>query len=82
MNDVTQILSRIEDGDGKEAEQLKLRFFAGMTLEEASAVLAIGPHTATRDWAAARIWLYRGCRLAEPDPEIFHAYGRQAPGSD
>jgi RNA polymerase sigma factor (TIGR02999 family) len=47
----------------RKAELVKLRFFAGMTLEEAAAALGIAVPTAKRDWAAARVWLYR--RLSE-----------------
>jgi RNA polymerase sigma factor (TIGR02999 family) len=56
---IHEALSELESRSPRQAELVKLRFFAGMTLEEASAVLAIAPHTAKRDWAAARIWLYR-----------------------
>jgi RNA polymerase sigma factor (TIGR02999 family) len=47
----------------RKAELVKLRFFAGMTLEEAAAALGIAVPTAKREWAAARVWLYR--RLSE-----------------
>ena len=40
------------------AELVKLRFFAGLTLEEAAATLGIARRTADRYWAFARSWLY------------------------
>jgi RNA polymerase sigma factor (TIGR02999 family) len=40
------------------AELVKLRYFAGLTLEEAAACLGISPATATRHWAVARAWLF------------------------
>ena len=41
-------------------EQLvELRFFAGLTIEEAAGVLGVSPRTAARNWAAARVWLQR-----------------------
>jgi len=40
------------------AELVKLRFFAGVTMEEAAAALGIAPRTAHRYWAFARAWLY------------------------
>jgi DNA-directed RNA polymerase specialized sigma24 family protein len=40
------------------AELVKLRFFAGITLEEAGAVLGLSERTAKRHWAYARAWLY------------------------
>ncbi len=41
------------------AELVKLRFFAGLTLEEAAAALSIARRTADRRWAFARAWLYQ-----------------------
>ncbi|HYT92630.1 MAG TPA: ECF-type sigma factor [Gemmataceae bacterium] len=40
------------------AEVVKLRFFAGLTLEEAAASLGLARRTADRYWAYARAWLY------------------------
>jgi RNA polymerase sigma factor (TIGR02999 family) len=37
---------------------VKLRFFTGLTLEEAAASLGLGRRTADRYWAYARAWLY------------------------
>ena len=41
------------------AELVKLRYFAGLTLDEAAAALGISSATAKRHWAYARAWLYR-----------------------
>jgi RNA polymerase sigma factor (TIGR02999 family) len=41
------------------AELVKLRFFAGLTLEEAAAALGLARRTADRLWAFARAWLYQ-----------------------
>jgi RNA polymerase sigma factor (TIGR02999 family) len=43
----------------EKAELVKLRYFAGLTLEEAAEVLGIGSATATRYWATSRVWLFR-----------------------
>jgi RNA polymerase sigma factor (TIGR02999 family) len=40
------------------AELVKLRYFAGLSIEEAAAVLSISPATAKRYWAVARAWLF------------------------
>jgi RNA polymerase sigma factor (TIGR02999 family) len=46
--------------DAKEvAEVVKLRYFAGLTLEEAAAALDISLRTANRHWAYAKAWLYQ-----------------------
>ena len=44
------------------AELVKLRFFAGLTLDEAAAALGIARRTAYRYWAFARAWLYDALR--------------------
>jgi DNA-directed RNA polymerase specialized sigma24 family protein len=36
-----------------------LKFFGGLTNEEASEVLQIAPNTVMRDWNMAKAWLYR-----------------------
>jgi RNA polymerase sigma factor (TIGR02999 family) len=43
----------------EKAELVKLRYFAGLTNEEAAEVLGISAPTATRHWAFARVWLFR-----------------------
>lgn len=47
------------------AELVKLRFFAGLTLDEAAASLRISPRTADRYWAYARAWLFNELRSGE-----------------
>jgi RNA polymerase sigma-70 factor, ECF subfamily len=41
------------------AELVGLRFFAGLSIEDAARVLQISPATAKRDWTFARAWLHR-----------------------
>jgi DNA-directed RNA polymerase specialized sigma24 family protein len=38
---------------------VKLRYFVGLTIEDAAEVLGISAPTAKRDWTYARAWLYR-----------------------
>lgn len=38
---------------------VKLRYFAGLSVEETAKALAISPATVKRDWAFAKAWLYR-----------------------
>jgi RNA polymerase sigma factor (TIGR02999 family) len=44
------------------AELVKLRFFAGLTLDQAAECLGIGQRTADRYWSFARAWLYEELR--------------------
>jgi RNA polymerase sigma factor (sigma-70 family) len=46
----------------RKAELVKLRYFAGLTQQQAAAALGIGVTTADRDWAYARAWLFREMR--------------------
>ena len=44
------------------AELVKLRFFTGLTLDEAAAAMGIARRTANRYWAFARAWLFDALR--------------------
>ena len=39
--------------------KVKLRFFAGLTVEETAAALGLSERTVKRDWQFARAWLFR-----------------------
>ncbi|HLJ11038.1 MAG TPA: ECF-type sigma factor, partial [Planctomycetaceae bacterium] len=53
-----EALSRLEKEDPVKAELVKLRFFAGLTVEQAAAALDISRATADRYWSFARAWLF------------------------
>lgn len=52
-------LEKLAAVDSQQAQIVELRFFGGLTIEEAGEVLHIAPATVKRDWAVARAWLYR-----------------------
>jgi len=54
---VDEALEKLAALDRPTAELVKLRYFTGMTFEEAAAVLGIGVRTAKEWWAFARAWL-------------------------
>lgn len=56
IHEVLDTFARIEP---RKAEVVKLRYFAGMTLEETAEALDISIPTAKRDWIFARAWLSR-----------------------
>ena len=56
---VHEALDRLTAHDALKAELVKLRFFAGLTLDEAAIVLGLSKATAKRHWAYARAWLFR-----------------------
>ncbi len=52
-------LEKLAALDRQQAQIVELRFFGGLTIEEAAEVLAVSPATVKRGWAVARAWLYR-----------------------
>jgi RNA polymerase sigma factor (TIGR02999 family) len=52
-----EALARLEALDRRKAELVKLRYFAGLTIQEAAAALGIAESTADADWAYAKSWL-------------------------
>jgi DNA-directed RNA polymerase specialized sigma24 family protein len=55
---VNEALEKLAREDANGAEIAKLRFFGGLTLEEAARVLGVTERTANRYWAFARVWLF------------------------
>jgi RNA polymerase sigma factor (TIGR02999 family) len=68
-----EALTRFAAQDRLKADLVKLRYFAGLTLEQAANLLGISPATADRYWAYARAWLHqeitRGDAGADSSPE-------------
>ena len=56
--DLDEALERLASAYPECAELVKLRFFAGMTLDEAAAALGLARRSADRQWAFARAWLF------------------------
>jgi RNA polymerase sigma factor (TIGR02999 family) len=59
---VNEALEKLAKEHSKGAEIAKLRFFAGLTLEEAGKVLGVTDRTAKRYWTFARAWLFNEMR--------------------
>jgi RNA polymerase sigma factor (TIGR02999 family) len=57
-----EALQRLEGQNKPCADLVKLRFFTGLTMEEAAAALGIAPRTAHRYWVFARAWLFDALR--------------------
>jgi RNA polymerase sigma factor (TIGR02999 family) len=57
--DLDDALTRLAATDPQAAELVKLRVFAGMTVEEIAQVQQTSPRTVKRNWAYARAWLGR-----------------------
>lgn len=55
--DLDEALTRLEALDESMASVVKLRYFAGLTVEETAAALDVSPRAVNRHWTAARAWL-------------------------
>jgi RNA polymerase sigma factor (TIGR02999 family) len=56
---VSEALERLAVLDPEKAELVKLRYFVGLTIEEAAAAMGVSAPTAKRWWSFARAWLAR-----------------------
>jgi RNA polymerase sigma factor (TIGR02999 family) len=56
---IDEALDRLAAKDAVSADLVKLRYFVGMTMEEAAAALGLPLRTAERLWTYARAWLRR-----------------------
>jgi RNA polymerase sigma factor (TIGR02999 family) len=54
-----QALTRLAEFDPQQERLVELRYFAGLSLEEAAEVLGVSRATAAREWAVAKAWLHR-----------------------
>ena len=54
-----EALQKLSEKDKTKADLVKLRFFAGLTIEQSAEFLGISPATAKRYWVYARAWLIR-----------------------
>jgi RNA polymerase sigma factor (TIGR02999 family) len=55
---VDDSLNLLEKMDLRQARVVELRFFAGLSVEEAAEALGVSPKTVKRDWSVAKAWLY------------------------
>jgi RNA polymerase sigma factor (TIGR02999 family) len=61
---VNEALEKLKLEDPRAAELVNLRFFGGLTLNDAGQVMGISERTARRTWAFARAWLYKEIHAA------------------
>jgi RNA polymerase sigma factor (TIGR02999 family) len=59
---VDEALTKLAANDAAAGQLVKLRYFAGLTVEEAAQALGISTATAYRHWKFARAWLYNELR--------------------
>jgi RNA polymerase sigma factor (TIGR02999 family) len=56
---VNEALDKLAAVDRVEAELVKLRYFVGLTNDEAATILGVSPRTAKNYWTHARAWLFQ-----------------------
>lgn len=54
-----EALEELSAADERKARLVKLRYFVGLSIEEAAKVLGVSVPTAKRDWTYAKAWLFR-----------------------
>jgi len=60
-------LERLAQFDPRKSQLVELRFFGGLTAEEAAEVIGLSLRSVNREWSLARAWLFRELR-GEPEP--------------
>jgi RNA polymerase sigma factor (TIGR02999 family) len=55
-------LTALSKTDPRRGKVVELRYFGGLSIEEAAEVLQVSPETVMRDWRAAKLWLFRELR--------------------
>ena len=60
--DLDAALQKLSEADPRLSDLVVLRFFGGLTVDEAAEVLGTSPATVKRDWSRARAWLFRELR--------------------
>lgn len=59
-------LGKLAALDPEQSRLVELRFFGGLSIEEAAVVLGVSPATAKREWSVARAWLRRALKRGPP----------------
>jgi RNA polymerase sigma factor (TIGR02999 family) len=67
--DLDTALTELSALDPRKARVAELRFFGGLSLEETGEMLGTSLSTTTRDWQAARAWLFRRLTRGKAAPK-------------
>ena len=62
-----EALVSLAELDARQSKVVELRFFGGLSIEEAAEVLKVSPGTVRRDWSIARAWLHRELSKSDND---------------
>ncbi len=62
---VDEAVQRLEESDAQAGKVVRLRFFAGLSVDETARALDLSPRTVAREWAYARAWLHNALKAEE-----------------
>jgi RNA polymerase sigma factor (TIGR02999 family) len=62
-----EAIAKLERDEPDAAQVVKLRFFAGLSVEETATALGVSDRTVKREWRFARAWLFEQMRDKEPE---------------
>jgi RNA polymerase sigma-70 factor (ECF subfamily) len=60
-------LTALAETDARKSQVVELKYFGGLSIEEAAEVLKVSPGTVMRDWSMAKAWLYRALKRQAVD---------------
>ncbi len=63
-----EAIVRLEEQDRKAAQVVRLRFYAGLSIEDTARILEVSPRTVKREWTYARTWLLHHLDSEQPPP--------------
>ena len=66
--DLDEAISRLENTSPQVAAVVRLRFWAGLSIEDTAQALGVSPSTVKREWTYARAVLYEALGYEEPEP--------------
>jgi RNA polymerase sigma factor (TIGR02999 family) len=61
-----EAMKRLAELDARQCQIVELRFFGGLSIEEAAQIVDVSAATAKRDWATARLWLHQEVGAGRP----------------
>ncbi len=63
---IDELLNRLNGIDPRQSRLIELRFFAGLSNEEAGEVMGVSEATVKREWRSAKAWLHRELEASRP----------------
>ena len=64
--DLDRALEALAAVDARKSRVIELRYFGGLTVDEAASVLEVSPDTVRRDWRLAKLWLLKAMQGTHP----------------